>query len=173
MKKEGFWKHNWSIIKFNKKFFLLLFAGLIVLYSFLYGLWKIPFIEFGIYRDSAVGISDYLFIFGISVFVSLFFTLWRHEKKQKTANSELAVGVTGGGVAGLVAGICPACQSVGLVALGTTFFSIPTAFLVPYLGLIKIISIGLLILVVYIKANSVYAKNCKFCIVQKPKKKNV
>src|SRR3972149_12240339 len=96
-KKEGIWKYNLSIIKSNKEFFLLLFAGLFVIYSFLYGLWIVPLIGFGISRMSAVGISDYLVVFGASAFISLFVTLWRYEKREHAANSNGLVGAAGGG----------------------------------------------------------------------------
>lgn len=163
-KKENLLKHTWSIIKSNKKFFLILFAGAIVLYSFLYGLWKIPFIGFGIDRMSLVGAGDYFFILGISALISLFVILWGHERKNHI-QSNAVIGTTGGGIAAFAAGICPACQGIVLVALGATFLSIPTAFLVPYLGLIKTFSIGLLILVVYIKADNLYTKTCKTCLI--------
>ncbi len=170
-KKEGFWKHNYKIIKHNKKFLFLLFAGLAAIYSFLYGLWKIPFIGFGIYRDSLVGAGDYLFIFGSSALISLFVLLWRHERKNHI-QSNAAVGVTSGGIAAFAAGICPACQGIALVALGTTFLNIPTTNLIPYLGIIKIVSLGALSLAVYLKADSVYTKTCKACLIFPESKKN-
>lgn len=163
-KKESLLKYNYNILKKDKKFLLLLFAGFFIGYSFLYGLWKIPVINFGINRDSIVGVLDYLFIFGISVLASLFIGLWRHEIKTNIQSNKIA-GIFGGSTAGLLAGVCPACQSLGIVALGTTFLNIPLAFLIPYLNILKIISIGLLILVVYIKADSIYTKTCKACLI--------
>ncbi len=168
-KKEGLFDYNYRVVKNNKKFLFLLFAGFFVLYSFLYGLWKIPLIDFGINRLSAVGIGDYLFVSGTSVLVSLFILLWRHERKSHI-KSNAAVGITGGGIASFVAGICPVCQSIGIVALGTTLLNVPTTFLIPYLGIFKTISIGLLVLAVYLKADSVYTKTCKTCLIA-PKKK--
>ncbi|MBI2056650.1 hypothetical protein HYT91_00140 [Candidatus Pacearchaeota archaeon] len=169
MKEEGLLNHNYKIIKQDKKFLFLIFAGLFIVYSFLFGLWKIPVLEFGIYRMSAAGIWDYLFIFGTSVLISIFVVLWRHERKIK-AQSFTAFGVAGGGFAAVLAGICPVCQSLALVAFGATFLNIPTAFLTPYLGILKIVSMGLLILVVHLKANSIYTKTCKFCLIQDSKK---
>ena len=168
-KKEGIWKYNLSIIKSNKEFFLLLFAGLFVIYSFLYGLWIVPLIGFGISRMSAVGISDYLVVFGASAFISLFVTLWRYEKREHAANSNGLVGAAGGGIAAVIGGICPACQGVVLLAFGTTILNIPAAFLVPYLGVIKTLSLGLLMLAVYLKADSVYTKTCKVCLISSSK----
>lgn len=169
-KKEGLFEYNYKIVKSNKKFFFLLFVGLFVVYSFLFGLWKIPLINFGIKRLSAVSLWDYLFLFGISALVSLFVLLWRHERKSHIQSSA-AVGITGGGIAAFLAGICPVCQSIGIVALGTILLNVPTAFLTPYLGIFKIISIGLLVLAVYLKADSVYTKTCKICLIAPKKKK--
>ena len=163
-KKEGLFEYNYNIIKKNKKFLFILFAALFVVYSFLFGLWKIPILDFGINRLSAVGIWDYLFLFGTSMLISIFVVLWRHERKSQV-QSLATVGVAGGGLAAFLAGICPVCQSIGLVALGTTFLNIPTTFLTPYLGILKTISIGLLVLAVYLKADSVYTKTCKACLV--------
>jgi len=168
-KKEGLFEYNYNIIKKDKKFLFILFAALFVVYSFLFGLWKIPVLGFGINRLSAVGFLDYLFLFGTSSLIAIFVVLWRHERKSQV-QSLATVGVAGGGLAALLAGICPVCQSIGLVALGTTFLNIPTTFLAPYLGILKTISIGLLVLAVYLKTESVYTKTCKACIIS-PKKK--
>ncbi|MEK6873004.1 MAG: hypothetical protein AABW90_03250 [Nanoarchaeota archaeon] len=161
---EGFLKHSFGIIKNDKKFFLWLFVGFLVVYSFLYGLWKIPFIGFGINRMSSVGLVDYFFILGVSAFVSLLFTLVSYERNQYHTNSNKVLGTTGGGFAAFVAGICPACQGIALVALGSTLLTIPTAFLVPYLGVLKTLSLGLLVLAVYVKADSIYTKTCPACL---------
>ncbi len=168
-KKEGLFEYNYQIVKNNKKFLFLLFAGLFVVYSFLFGLWKIPLIDFGINRLSVVGIWDYLFLFGTSALISTFVVLWRHERKSQV-QPLTTLEVAGGGSAALLAGICPVCQSIGLVAFGSTFLNIPTAFLTPYLGIFKTLSIGLLVLAVYLKADNVYTKTCKTCLISPEKK---
>lgn len=170
-KEKGFFKYNLKLIKDNQKLSLLLLAGFFVIYSFLYGLWKIPFIKFGINRLSSIGLGDYLFVLVTALLVSFFIVLWREEKKQRV-HSNTVVGATGGGLAALVAGICPVCQSIGIVALGSTLLNIPTTFLAPYLGIIKTLSIGFLVLAVYLKADSVYTKTCKACLVPPAKGKN-
>lgn len=163
--KEGLFNYNLEIIKNHKNFFFWLLAGFLVVYSFMYGLWKIPVIGFGINRMSSVRLSDYLFILAVSVFASLFFTLGVYEKKQHKTNSNKVFGTTGGGLAAFVAGICPVCQGIALVALGSTFLTIPTVFLLPYLGIIRTFSLGLLVLAVYVKADSVYTKTCPSCLI--------
>ncbi|MBS3079983.1 hypothetical protein J4221_00770 [Candidatus Pacearchaeota archaeon] len=170
-KKESLFEYNYNIIKKDKKFLFILFIGLFVVYSFLFGLWKIPIVNFGINRLSAVGMWDYLFLSGTSALISVFVVLWRHERKSQV-QSLATVGVAGGGLAAFLAGICPVCQSIGLVAFGTTFLNIPTTFLTPYLGIFKTISIGLLVLAVYLKADSVYTKTCKDCLISPQEKKD-
>ena len=153
----------------DKKYFLLLSLGIFVIYTFLYGVWKIPVIQFGINRLSAMTFADYLFITAITILAAAFITLWRYERKHHVG-SHSAVGGFGGGIAGVVAGICPVCQSIGIVGLGATLFNIPTAFLSPYLGIIKVFSLGLLGLAVFLKADSIHTKACRSCITASKKK---
>ncbi len=148
----------------NKEFFFAASFGLFVVYTFLYGLWKIPFVDFGINRLSQVTIGDYIFILAMTGLVAIFLTLWRYERKYHfSSNSNL--GGIGGGLGGIIAAVCPVCQSIGLVGLGVTFLNIPTAFLIPYLGLIKVLSIGLMGLAVFLKADSIHTKTCRVCII--------
>ena len=153
----------------DKKYFLLLSLGIFVIYTFLYGVWKIPVIQFGINRLSAMTFADYLFITAITILAAAFITLWRYERKHHVG-SHSAVGGFGGGIAGVVAGICPVCQSIGIVGLGATLFNIPTAFLSPYLSIIKVFSLGLLGLAVFLKADSIHTKACRSCITTSKKK---
>ncbi len=152
-----------TAIKENKKFFYIGGFILFVIYTFLYGLWKIPVIGLGINRLSPVTFTDYIFLFTITGLTASFITLWRYERKQHfSSNSK--VGGVGGSIAGILSGVCPVCQSIGFVAFGTTFLNIPTAFLTPYLGIIKIISVGLLGLAVFMKADSIHTKTCRACV---------
>ncbi len=153
-----------TALKENKKVFYASAFILFVVYTFLYGLWKIPIVGLGISRLSPVTFTDYIFLFTITGLTASFMTLWRHERKQHfSSNSK--VGGIGGSFAGIISGICPVCQSIGFVAFGTTFLNIPTAFLTPYLGIIKIISVGLLGLAVFLKADSIHTKTCRTCVV--------
>jgi len=153
--------------KESKKILLISIIISLVAYGFLYGMWRIPIVDFGINRISPIGFSDYLFVIIVSFLVSLFLTLFLYEKREKIASTS-SVGGIGGGFAGFFAAVCPACQSVGLVAFGSTFLNIPTAFLVPYLGFLKFASIGLLGMAVYFKADSIHSKKCKTCGVKAP-----
>ena len=148
--------------KKSKKILLMSMAIFLVVYSFLYGFWKIPFIEFGINRLSGIGFFDYLFVIAVSVLISVFLSLFLYERRNKLA-SVSSMGGVGGGFAGFVGAICPVCQSIGIVAFGSTLLNIPTAFLIPYLGFLKVASVGLLGMAVYFKADSIHNKTCKTC----------
>ena len=154
--------HTFSILNSSRSSFLFWSLGLLIFYTFLFGLWKIPLVGFGINRMSAVTITDYLFIILITGLAATFIILWKHERAQNVSTSS-KWGALGGGFSAFLAGICPVCQSLGLLAFGTTFLNIPIGFLVPYLGTLKLFSLGLLGLAVYMKADSVYTKTCTAC----------
>lgn len=166
-KKENLLSTSLKILKQkeSKKILFMSIMAFLILYSFLYGFWKIPFIEFGINRTSPIGLFDYLFVISVSVLISIFLALFLHERRNKLASAS-SIGGIGGGFAGFVGAICPVCQSLGIVAFGSTLLNIPTAFLVPYLGFLKFASIGLLGMAVYFKADSIHSKKCKTCEVK-------
>ncbi len=153
-----------TALKKNKKFLFISGFVLFVMYTFLYGIWKIPLIGLGINRLSPVTFTDYVFLFIITGLTASFITLWRYERKQHFSSNSKMGGI-GGSLAGIISGVCPVCQSIGFVAFGTTFLNIPTAFLTPFLGIIKILSVGLLGLAVILKADSIRAKTCRACLV--------
>ncbi len=161
-RKEGFVRNIFTILKDYKVSFMVGFLLLLAIYTFLYGVWRIPFIDFGFNRMSEISILDYAFIFVITFLSALFIVLWRYERHIQNI-SYSAVGIYSVGFVGFVSAACPVCQSVGIIALGSTLLSIPTGFLTPYLGILKIFSIGLLGLTVFLKADSIYTKNCVFC----------
>jgi len=158
--------------KESKKILLISIMASLVAYSFLYGIWRIPIVDFGINRTAPIVFYDYLFVIAVSLLVSIFLALFLYERREKIASAS-SVGGVGGGFAGFFAAVCPACQSIGLVAFGSTFLNIPTAFLTPYLGFLKFASIGLLGLAVYFKADSIHSKKCKGCEVKADKTTNV
>src|SRR3989338_4701795 len=168
-KKENIISTSVKILKRkeSKKIFLISTIISLVAYSFLYGMWRIPVIDFGINRTTPIVYYDYLFVIAVSLLVSIFLALFRYERREKIA-SAYSVGGVGSGFAGFFAAVCPTCQSVGLVAFGSTFLNIPTAFLVPYLGFLKFASIGLLGMAIYFKADSIQSKKCKTCEVKAP-----
>lgn len=164
IKKESMLSTSINILKEkeNKKTLLLSAAIFLVVYSFLYGFWRIPIVDFGINRTSPIGFFDILFVIVVAILTSIFLSLFLYERRNKLASSS-SIGGVGGGFAGFVGAICPVCQSLGIVAFGSTLLSIPTAFLVPYLGFLKFASIGLLGMAVYFKAESIHSKKCPAC----------
>ncbi len=170
-KKDTLLSHTVSVLVENKLRILITMGIFAIIYTFLYGLWKIPIIQFGINRTSEVGFVNYLFVFVISILMSVFIVLWKHERKHKITSAS-SVGSTGGGFAGVVSAICPVCQSIGIVGLGSTLLNIPTAFLTPYLGILMILSVGILVLAVVLKADSIYTKSCRSCVITTKRKTN-
>ncbi len=134
-----------------------------IVYSFLYGLWRIPVIDFGINRMSEVGLIDYMYLFLISILTATILSLSKFEKTQNIKSSK--VEGSGSVLAAIFAGICPVCQGIQILALGSTIVSIPLAFLVPYLGLIQLITLLILGFAVYLKSNVIFTKTCISCSV--------
>ena len=156
--------HTLGIVKQPRytKTFAAAFILSAILYSFLYGLWKIPAIEFGINRLSAVGILDYLYLILISALAGLLFTLFKYGRMQSVKSGSTLAG--GGGLfAGIVSTVCPACQGISIAALGGTVAALPLASLVPYIGLIQFITVFILGFALYLKANSIFTQTCISC----------
>ena len=163
-KKESMFSTSVEILKQeeSKRILMISITLFLAAYSFLYGFWKIPIIDFGINRLSGIGFFDYLFVIAVSILTSVFLALFLHERRNKLVSAS-SIGGVGGGFAGFVGAVCPVCQSVGIVAFGSTLLNIPTAFLTPYLGFLKVASIGLLGMAVYFKADSIHSKKCAAC----------
>lgn len=140
-----------------------------ILYTFLYGLWKIPVIDFGFDRFSAVGILDYTYLIIIAVVTGVMFALFKFERVQHVKSGSKA-GLGGSGLAGFVSAICPVCQGITITAFGGTIAALPLAFLVPYIGLIQVMTILILGFALYLKANSIYTQTCITCKVKVGKK---
>ena len=170
-KKTNVFTNTFEVINKNYKIFLLVFAVALIIYSFLLGIWRIPLIDFGINRMSAITLWDYLFVFATSLIIAAIIALIKHERILK-ARSNSAFSNTSTAVAGIAAAVCPTCQGIAIIALGSTVFNIPFGPLIPYLGIIKLAAFGLLLLALYLKMDSVYHKTCIGCkITHRIKKK--
>ena len=169
-RQKGLTKNTLDILKKSKKTFLITFFISGISYAFLYGLWKIPILDFGFNRMSSISFFDYLFLAIISALTSIFFVLWEYERIMNLA-SNTAVGAVGTSFAGLTTALCPVCQGVVIAALGTTVLSIPLSFLVPYLSFIKVFSAGLLGFGVFLKAQNIHTQKCSGCITPLNKKR--
>ena len=135
-----------------------------ILYTFLYGLWKVPIIDFGFNRFSNIGILDYAFLVIISLIAGSVFSLMKYERSQSIKSGSKAAG-GGSLLAGIISAICPVCQGISIAALGSTVAIAPLAFLVPYIGLIQIITIFILGFAFYLKADSIFTQTCITCKV--------
>ena len=172
-KKTGIFTHTVNIIKDKDNYLTLLivFFTALIIYTFLYGLWTIPIIGFGFNRMSEVKVTDYIYILAASLMVALLITLIKFERSQKI-KSGTAFTTTSSTMAGIISAICPSCQGITILALGSTVFNIPTRPLIPYIGIMQLAAVGLLALALYLKIDSTYTNTCPTCrIVKKIKKK--
>ncbi len=170
--KSGFVRNTLEILNENKAKLVVSFLIILIAYSFLYGLWKIPVLELGISRMSVVGTFDYIFIFWVTLLSSVLITLFIYEKKQafveKTQHATtVSIGGFGGALTGFFASVCPICQGIVIVGLGSTLLSIPTSFLTAYTNVFKVVSLGLLGLALVLKSESIYTKYCRACNILK------
>ena len=152
----------------NKKSLIISSLILFTIYSFLYGIWKIPFLNLGIDRMSSIGFIDYLYVFAITLLSATFIALFIYERHNKLASNSY-VGVAGIGTGSILSTACPVCQGIVVAGFGSTFLNIPTGFLTPYLGILKIASLSLLMLAIFLKADSIHNKTCRLCVPKKLK----
>ncbi len=166
--KETLFSNTWKILKEPKyaKWWFISTIGFLVIYTFLYGVWKIPIIQFGLVRMSEIGASDIMFLALVPVMVGALISLLKYKADD---GSGLATGGTGGTFAGIVSAVCPSCQGITIAALGSTIGAIPLGPLIPYLGLLKIVSVLIISLSLYVTAKGIYTKTCFSCEVL-PKK---
>jgi len=169
MPKRGVFSSTWAVlmdVKYRNFFWGVLVLSLLV-YSFLYGVWRIPFVDFGIDRMSAVTFGDYLFILAVAVFVAVLITLGKYEKDAQLKSESKYFGKFGSVITAVFAAACPVCQGITIVALGSTLAAIPLGFLVPYLGFLKVASLAILAMAVFFRADSVYTKTCAVAHIKK------
>ena len=157
------WTNMWKIVLDVKyrNFFIGSLILVLLLFSYLYGLWKIPFVDFGFDRMSAVTLWDYLFLVVVSLLLAVLLTLGKYERVAHLQCGSKYLGKGSGVFAGLVAAACPVCQGIVIAALGTTFLTIPLGLFTPYLNFLKVASLALLSLAVFFRADSICTKTCR------------
>ena len=155
-----------GIIKDNIKTFLASVAILGILFTFLYGLWKIPIIDFGFHRMAEIGIVDILYIIAITAMAGILMVLMRQKIRLDPKSSKL--GGTGGLFVGFVSAVCPVCQGITIAALGGTIAFIPLGFLSSFVWILQLVSLFVLWIAVYLNSLSIYTKTCITCEI-KPK----
>ncbi len=152
----------------NLAFFLISLAGFILLYLFFYGVFTIPVLEIGFFKDVKPGVFDYFYIFSSSLLSALIVTLTKYSIERKAVTR----GVSFFGVAtGVFGAICPVCLGVNFLVLGN-FITLPLVFLVPYLFWIQLAGLTLLALGLTATVKSSYENICLACTtetVRRPK----
>ncbi len=163
MLKEIF-NYNFSILR--KSEYREVFIGsallLFVVFAFLYGMFRIPVLDFGIVRMSPITALDVLYIIAVSALSGVLLTLFKF--KIETSFGSKGAG-TGSFVAGFLGAVCPTCQGVTIAAFGSTVAAIPLEFLIPYLNVLRVASLLLLGFAVYSTASTVYTKTCPTSIL--------
>ena len=79
--------------KESKKILLISTIISLITYSFLYGMWRIPVIDFGINRTTPIVYYDYLFVIAVSLLVSIFLALFLYERREKIASGSSVGGI--------------------------------------------------------------------------------
>ncbi len=153
-----------KLVKANLKTFAVSAVLFFALYSFLYGLWLLPVVNFGFTRMSAVGLVDIAYLLAITIMSGTLLTLMR--QKIKLASSTSKLGGIGGTFAGFVAAACPVCQGITLAALGSTVAFIPLGALSSFVWLMQLVALFVLWIAVYMTSVSVYKSNCVTCDVE-------
>jgi hypothetical protein len=129
-----------------------------LLYSFFYGLYTIPILEIGFFKDAKPGIFDYFYISLASLLSALIITLTKYSAKNFAARGVSFAGIS----AGAAATVCPVCLGVNFLVLGN-FITVPLVFLVPYLFWIELAGLILLIFGLWLTINSSYENICLAC----------
>ncbi len=168
-KEGGLVKNTFNILKQQWVYLLCAWIITLVVYSFFYGLWKIPLLDFGIGRMSRVTFGDYLFLFTITLLIAILLTIGKFERLTKLKHEGRVLGYGSSTFGGIISAACPVCQGITIAALGSSLFTIPLNFLTPYLGFLKVVSIALLGLAVFFKADSIYLKTCSVVAIKKIK----
>lgn len=163
---KGIFSYNISILKKSKYKQTAIGAALLflVLFSFLYGLFKIPVIDFGIVRMTPVSFYDLTYILLTSVLMGALVALLRYKTSAVSLGAKGSSG-TSGLFAGFISAVCPVCQTLSIAAAGSTIASIPTGFLLPYIGLIRGVGLALLSFALFSIAYSLYTKTCPTCVI--------
>ncbi len=135
---------------------------LFVLFSFLYGMWRIPFIDFGIVRMTPIAIADILYLLATISLLAVLITLLKYRIGAVPLKAK-GTGGASGLLAGFISAVCPVCQTLSIAAAGSTILSIPTGFLIPYVPIIRMLGLALLTFGLYSVAYSLYVKTCPYC----------
>ena len=159
-----------KIVKSSMKTFILSAIIFGVIFSFLYGIWRLPVIDFGFTRMSEVTALDWVYLLAITLMSGILITLIRHKIKSAPKTSKL--GGLGGIFAGFVAAACPVCQGITIAALGSTLAFIPLGALSSFVWVLQLVALFILWISIYLTSVSIYTKTCITCEI-KPKEESL
>ncbi len=131
-----------------------------LVYSFLYGLWLVPGLGFGFMRMAAVTALDVVYLAAASVLSGLLVVMVRQKMRGQKGLSGVA-----GVAAGVTATLCPVCQGVTLLALGSSVAFLPIGALSPFVWMAELVSLFLLWMAFYLTAKGLYTNECIGCAV--------
>ena len=154
-------EHNLEILKRQKVTAIAATILSMLLFSFIYGIFKIPILEFGVEKAMHVSIFDVFYIILVSTMSGALFALMKHRSEGVAKGAGI-----GSFAAGTFGAVCSSCQSLTLVALGSTLFALPLESIVPFLEIIRFASIALLGFSLYTISVNNYSGTCS---VQLPK----
>ncbi len=153
----------------NLTFFIVSLIAFSFLYLFFYGVFTIPVIEIGFFKDIKPGAFDYFYVFSSSLLSALIVTLTKYSIQKRA----LTRGVSFFGIsAGLFGVVCPVCLGVNFLVLGN-FITVPLVFLIPYLFWIQIAGLSLLALGLVATIKSSYENICLACTIEDVKEGKV
>lgn len=166
---QTIFSHTTGILK-QRKYAKLTIAFILasgLLYSFLYGFWQIPVVQFGFVRMAEITTIDIMYVILISVMAGLLVSLLKYKVDDASGSK---FGGLGGVFAGFVSAVCPVCQGITIAAFGSTIAAIPLGFLIPYLWVLQIATIFILGLSLYLTSNNIYTKTCISCDIPAKRK---
>ncbi|MBI2543276.1 MAG: hypothetical protein HYW24_03760 [Candidatus Aenigmarchaeota archaeon] len=144
----------------NLKFFLSTFIGFSLLFMFFYGVFTIPILEIGFFKDVGPNVFDYFYMFSSALLSAVIVTLTKYSMQNKAFTRGASFFGISAGVFGT---ICPVCLGVNFLVLGN-FITIPLVFLVPYLFWVQLAGLALLTFGLWLTVKSSYENICIACM---------
>ncbi|MBU5537394.1 MAG: hypothetical protein QXP82_02590 [Candidatus Aenigmatarchaeota archaeon] len=153
----------------NLIFFITSLITFSLLYLFFYGVFTVPILEIGFFKDVKPDAFDYFYIFSSSILSALIVTLTKYSIQKKALTRGLAFfGVS----TGLFGAICPVCLGVNFLVFGN-FITVPLVSLIPYLFWIQIAGLILLTLGLVVTVKYSYENICLACTTEPAKERKV
>ncbi|MBI1978683.1 MAG: hypothetical protein HYS62_01320 [Candidatus Aenigmarchaeota archaeon] len=151
----------------NLAFFLISLIAFTLLYLFFYGVFTIPVLEIGFFKDVKPGAFDYFYIFSSSLLSALIVTLTKYSITNKVLTRGTSIfGIS----AGVFGAICPVCLGVNFLVFGS-FVTLPLVSLIPYLFWIQLAGLTLLTLGLGATIKNSYDNICLACTTEIKEKK--